>query len=325
MSMSCRLRLIDNRDGWRLELRRYRDERYFQKQLRPLLLVPGYCMNTFILAYHPRGLSMVEYLTQEGFEVWTVNLRGQGDSEEGRRPGKVGFKELSQIDIPIAIEKVLAETHTSADRVDAIGCSLGGTLLYSYLSLNPQQHRLGSMVGLGAPLRWQEIHPLLKLTFGAVPSPVIRRLKVKGTRRIARRALPVARRVPGALNLYMNAAGIDLSRAGQLVRTVDDPDPNLNVQIAKWVKNGDLIVSGTNVSEGQCQVDLPILSIFANKDGIVPVAAARSIQQTSASQDLSFIEAGDANHWYAHADLFINDSAQAQVFEPMSRWLKQRQ
>ena len=72
--------LTDERDGWRLELRQVLDEARLDTSRRPVAIVPGYGMNSFIFGYHPRGLSLEEHLAEAGFEVWSLDLRGQGGS-----------------------------------------------------------------------------------------------------------------------------------------------------------------------------------------------------------------------------------------------------
>src|SRR5690554_8232290 len=97
-------------DGWRLDVVCYRDSRRFDARKKPLLMIPGYAMNVFILSFHPTGMSMIEYLCAQGFEVWAANLRGQGASRyvaksakspkarrfgRGERVPTYGFRELS--------------------------------------------------------------------------------------------------------------------------------------------------------------------------------------------------------------------------------------
>src|SRR5687768_8488912 len=110
---------VDNRDGWKLDIKQYSMKP--DPRLRPILIIPGYCMNTFILAYHPRGASLVEYLCSQGFEVFTANLRGQGDSERAPHGSRrIGFRELGLVDLPAAIEHTLSQTEQ--DRLHLIGC-----------------------------------------------------------------------------------------------------------------------------------------------------------------------------------------------------------
>lgn len=316
------VQLVSNGYGWRLALRRYSSStRGLAQGRRPLLFVPGYCMNTSILAFHPRGRSIVEYLADQGWEVWTANLRGQGDSERTNGDHRLSLGAWARVDIPVAVEAVLNGTETGADRVDAIGCSLGGSVWYAHLALFPKDHRVASMVTLGAPLRWDEVHPIVGRTFGWLPEPIVARVHLKGTRAIARRALPIARRVPSLVSVYMNARQVDLSNPDRLAGTVDDPDAHLNLELARWVRERELRVDGLEVRQALRGIRVPVLAVAANRDGIVPPGAVRSIQGTTSSE-VTFLEVGNREAWFAHADMFISNQAEHEVFRPIARWLK---
>ncbi len=312
--------LVDNGDGWKLELTCFRPSGAAATGARPVLMVPGYAMNSFILSFHPTGVSMVEYLVNDGLEVWTANLRGQGGSRKIGRAARFGLRELSLVDVPAAIRHVLGNTTTGANKLDLVGCSLGASMVYTYLAHNAQEHRANSVVAIGGPLRWDAVHPLVKVAFrsgrlaGAVP--------IVGTRRLARVALPVLKRIPALLSIYMNADEIDLTQAGQLVQTIDDPVPYINRQVARWIRQKDLVVNGVNVTQGLSAVDTPLMVVLANKDGIVPIPAAMSAVEAVGHDRVTVLEVGDSVRWAAHADLFIGEGAQERVFEPMSKWLR---
>ncbi len=310
----------NNDDGWRLDVTRYYDPDHVDAKKKPVLMIPGYGMNTFILNFHPTGPSMVEYLCQKGFEVWTANLRGQGGSEKLGGTLKYGFRELGLVDFPVVRDLVLQETKTGGEAIHAVGCSLGATVLYAYLAHHQKEHRFASMIAIGGPLRWDEVHPLVKFAF---QSPKVAALvPIRGTRTIAKTFLPLLKKVPWLLSIYMNADQIDLSEADEMVKTVDNPNPYLNVQIAKWIKNRDLIVDGVNVTDALAHIeDLSILCLLANADGIVPAAAAKSVCNIATRSCSDVLEVGDKKHWYAHADLFVSEKAHETVFEPMSKWL----
>jgi pimeloyl-ACP methyl ester carboxylesterase len=310
-------------NGWELDVRRYHVPERLDRKLRPLLLVPGYCMNTTPLGFRPDGPSMIEFLTDRGFEVWTSNLRGQGESRSVGGERNVGFRELALGDLARAIEHVRDRTRTGQDRVDVVGCSLGGTYVFCYLAHHPTSHSIGSIVAMGAPLRWDGAHPLVRLVFGS--KRVASRIHVSGTRRAVGLVVPwVAARAPRLLSVYLNAKTVDLTRADELVNTVEDPIAQLNGEIATWFKGRDLVVDGVNVTEGLRHIDRPLLCIVANRDGIVPGPAARSALGAIGSKDREELAVGDDETWFAHADLFISKHAHEKVFDPLARWLAAR-
>ncbi|NLH48129.1 MAG: alpha/beta fold hydrolase [Myxococcales bacterium] len=308
-------------DGWQLYLKRSRDPGTFNARLRPLAIVPGYGMNSFILGYHPNGLSMVEYLTGAGFEVWTMNLRSQEGTTQRGGPRDYGFREIVREDLPAVFEIVRAKTRSRRKRIDVIGCSLGGTYVYAYAALH-RRNPLASIVGLGAPLRWVEIHPALRVAFSS--PALIGKLRLFYTRQLCRLGLPIAARIPKLLHLYLHPEIVDLSQSGKLVQTVEDPNPRLNREIAEWIRDRDLTIDGVNISEAFRQVTNPLLCLTTNADGIVPLATALTALDLASSAVKDTHVAGTNSIPMAHADLYISRYAQEQAFVPLSNWLLAR-
>lgn len=317
--VELRTHFVDNGDGWRLALHRRHAPDRLDPRRRPVVMVPGFAMNAFILGFHPRGPGIAEYLALAGFEVWCVELRAQGQSvRSSRARRRFGIEDLGTVDLAAAIEGVRRHSAVQADRVDVIGCSLGATYMFIQAAWWPT-HRIARMINLGGPLRWTAVHPVLK-GLAAAP-PLWSAVRIRGTRRIARGVLPVAARVPRLLSMYMTPAICDLSRPDALVQTVDDPVPAINRQIARWIRRGDLVIDGRNLTDDVARLELPLLTVVATGDGIVPEATAASAHDAMAHDARTLLYAGDEQRPMAHADLFISDLAEAQVFEPVVRWL----
>lgn len=305
-------------DGWLLELRVARAPAHFAGGL-PLVIVPGYGMNSFIFSFHPKGTSMERSLCEAGFEVWSLNLRRQGGSRKVRSDaGEASLRAYAETDLCAALDAVLEHTATRADKVQLIGASLGGSLAYAHLALVPE-HRVAGVVAIGAPLRWEALHPALALAFR---SPrLVGMLRFSGTRRLARTVLPLAARIPHALDIYMNASHVDLSRAREMTQTVEDPIPRVNRDIAKWIGERDMILAGTNITEALRGCTLPLLCVLSNRDGIVPTPAALSAAEIWADPAVQVLRIGDDDNWFSHADLFVADEAPGLVFSPIASWL----
>lgn len=308
---------------WRLDLCRHRNPEVHDPALRPLVMIPGYAMNTFILDFHPTGRSMVGYLIDRGFEVWRANLRGQGDARRVAGDTDYGFRDLTGTDLPTVRDLVLRETDSDRDRLDIVGCSLGASVVYGYLATHLDDHRVGSVVAIGGPLRWEKVHPAVRLVF-AHPE-LAANLPSAGTRLMARLAIPIVKRLPPIAAIYMNVHQIDLEEADELVKTVDDPHPHLNRQIAHWIRDRDLMIDGVNVTEAMADIQTPVLCILANRDGIVPPESALSILEAIGTDDGHELTVGNEHRWFAHADLFISEGAEKKVFVPMADWLVDRQ
>ncbi|MEL6342357.1 MAG: alpha/beta fold hydrolase [Myxococcota bacterium] len=322
--MDTRTHTVDNGHGWTLELRQTARFDRLDVSRPPVVILPGYGMNDFIFRYHPTGRSMVGDLACDGLEVWTVNFRGQGKSyAHAADASPMSLAGMALEDLPAAFDAIRQRTETrqaapsGPGQLDVIGCSLGCAVGYGYLAHHPMQHPIRTMVAMAGPLRWSGVHPALRLLsqapglVGAIPFAF--------TRALAGNVLPLARRVPGLLRPYLTARRVDLRAAHALIQTVEDPSRHINRELAVWVRDRDLHLGGLNVFDALSEVQVPILCIYGNADGIVPPETARSI--ADAAGRVTLLAVGGPDHPYAHADLFISDGVHHAVFQPIRTWL----
>jgi predicted alpha/beta hydrolase len=248
-----------------------------------------------------------------------MNLRAQGNSKRVGGKKQYGFYDAAVTDLGAAFDFIVRNTRTEAGRVDAVGCSLGGTYLYTNLALSPKKNILGSVVTIGAPLQWVEVNPMLKAAFA---SPrVAGMLAIRGVRPFARLTMPLLTRIPRLLEVYLHPEIVDTSRMKEMIQTVENPNRTINRQIAEWVKRGDLVVRGVNVTEAVADAKNPLLVVLSNADGIVPEATALSAHHKMGSYVKDILCVGTKEVPVAHADLFVSDIAQEWVFEPLAQWL----
>ena len=123
----------------------------------------------------------------------------------------------------------------------------------------------------------------------------------RGTRGLARVALPALRRVPWLLSLYLHPSHIDMSRAGELSRTVENPNRHINADIARWMNLRDPMIGGRNIAEELKNIRLPLLTMVANADGIVPRATTLWPHETIGSPQKKVVEVGTDDEPMAHA------------------------
>src|SRR6185369_5469768 len=152
---------------------------------------------------------MTRALAEAGHEVWTLDLRAAGKSKPVEaRAAAPSLAHYALRDLPAALDAVLAATHTQQDRAVIVGVSLGGAIGYAYLAHHGDA-RIAGFVAMGAPLRWERAHPIVRLAF-ASPG-LVGRVPVRGTKVIARLALPILSRIPFVLSPYVNADHVDVS------------------------------------------------------------------------------------------------------------------
>ncbi len=314
-----KIHYISNGAGWSLELKQCRRPHSVHKNRNPVVFIPGYGMNSFIFGYHPNGLSFEEYLTQHGLEVWSVNLRGQGDSRQEGGSDCYGLKDLGTVDLRKAIDFIVKNSESTTDKVDLIGCSLGGTLAYIYAAL-VTHNKLGKLVSMGAPLRWEEVHILLRIAFAS--PKLIGLLPLNKTKGIIRTLFPILSKT-SLLKIYLHKEMVDLRHKNIFLETVEDPNRFLNREIAEWIHTKDLIIDGKNVTEEMKKVKSPLFCILANSDGIVPPMTALSAHEVIGSKTKETLVVGTDKLRFAHADLFISEHSHEMVFKPVAQWLLQ--
>ncbi len=318
MSLTVEHQQLVTSDGWVLQL--HRGVRPGVAPGRPVLFIPGFGMNSYIFRYHPRGISFMEALLDQGLDPWSVDLRGQSTSSpRADAPRSIGLADYAFTDLPAAFDHVAAATGHA--RVHAIGCSLGGTLLYAYAGA-VADHKLDRLVTMGTPLRWTK-GSLVTKAFATL-TPLMGWVQPRGTRQLARLALPVASRlVPGALAIYLNPRLTDTRPAAQLSRTVEDPHARVNKQLGRWIQRVDMQIGGHDVTAGLRAFDRPLLVVAGNADRICPPEnALAALDAVSGPGDSLVI--GHDDERVSHADLFIADLAPERVFGPVGRWLGAR-
>lgn len=317
--LEVQMYLVDNGEGWKLALRRYSVPGKLDTTRRPVAILPGYGMNSFIFTWHPEGVSMAEFFAHEGFEFWTVDLRVQGDSVPDGGSDSYRMEDVALTDLRVVVDHILAHTASGAERVDLVGCSLGATYLFMYAAMIPD-HRAGALVAIGGPLRWTNIHPVVRVAFS---SPRLAGLvPFWGTGLMAELALPfIVQHMPGLLSIYLRVENVDMEKAPVLVRTIEDPVQTVNRQIAEWLKTEDLMVRGVNVTEAFGTFDGPLMCVYSNSDGIVPEESALSAIQASSSRVKETILLGNDHVRMAHADPYISRYSHDWLFRPLARWL----
>ncbi len=317
MKSTCHF--VDNGAGWEMALKQVYCEKKKLRKKPPVLIVPGYGMNAYIFGYHPNGKSLEEYLAESGFEVWSINLRGQEPSRCTGGSRLYTMQDVALNDLPLAVKYVLENTLSGCAAVNLLGCSLGGSMVLAYAALR-KDAPVNAIVSLGSPLRWIDVHPAVKIAFSS--PELIGLISVRRARSMARFALPFLAKIPGLLEIYMHPDNIDMSKAEEFIKTVEDPNRLLNREIAHWIKKRDLVLEGRNVTEEFRGNKAPFLCVIANADGIVPPATAVFPYEISGADRKNIVHVGNEKIKFAHADLYLNNHAQEMFFSPLVQWLK---
>lgn len=279
------------------------------------MLIPGYGMNDAVFRYHPGGVSFVEALANAGLQPWTLDPRGTRSSRAPSRRSRVRLEDQAFIDLPAAMDRVAALS--GHERVHAIGCSLGGALLYAYVGA--MAHRVDRLVAMGSPLTWTDRGGILRL-FGAL-GPAVSRVPIRGVSALARAGLPLLRHLPPSVTgFYVNPQLTDLRDARQVARIVESPHADVSLRLSQWIRDGDLTLGGHDVRAGLRQFERPLLLVLATGDGVCPPAAAKPAL-TAVGGPATLLEVDHPLHRVSHADLFLGAHVSEAVFQPIASWL----
>ena len=308
---------VPNGCGWDLELKQCAPPKRLHKKRNPIVIIPGYGMNSFIFGYHPHGVSLEEYLRQRGFEVWSINLRAQGGSKRRGGKSQCSLADLALTDLKVALDYVAKESRSQTGKIDLMGCSLGGTLAFIYTAFL-SKNRAGALVAIGTPLRWEKVHPILRIAFA---SPrLIGLVPIIHLKKIAKLFFPLLLRTP-ILRVYLHKEMVNLDHKELFLETVEDPSRYLNREVAQWICSKDLMIHGKNLTKKLGKVKNPLLCVLANGDGIVPPMTALSAHEVVGSKIKETLVVGTDTLRFAHADLFVSSHSHEMVFKPIADWL----
>lgn len=158
-------------DGWEIALTRYKA--VGPTKGLPVVLCHGISANERNMDLDENH-SMARWLASQGREAWTMSLRGTGTSDTidaaNKRPGPVYFDDYWKHDLPAVVEYV--KKVSGAPAIDYAGHSMGGMVLYAYLSQGGQGIHAGATLGSPTRLDWGTgMEGLIKTLGPALVSP----------------------------------------------------------------------------------------------------------------------------------------------------------
>ncbi len=151
-------------DGWRLGVRHYRPTQPDPDKL-PVILCHGLGLNATFWTITDDHLP--SQLNARGYDVYVFDIRGSGENAKlgrldriNRRLRQTPFRErgerswnvdeLWRYDLPAILDYVQRET--GRDRVNWVGHSMGGMLMFPYLELDPHPERIANFVAMGSTI-----------------------------------------------------------------------------------------------------------------------------------------------------------------------------
>ncbi|MFO0891537.1 MAG: alpha/beta fold hydrolase [Isosphaeraceae bacterium] len=329
------------RDGWRLGVRHYRPEQPDPAKL-PVVLCHGLGLNATFWTITDNHLPA--QLAARGYEVYVFDIRGSGENGELGRHDRINrilrgtpfhekgesswtVDDLVRYDVPAILDYV--ERETGHSRVNWVGHSLGGMLMFPYLELSTEPERIANFVGMGS-------------TIIQAKTPQTQMLRANGGIRALSNVASPGRlgrpltffRMPGMEKIdrfYYTAENVDRRTISRFYGyTLEDPGPGALLQFAPYLKHGHMLSAdgAIDYSARLGEVTVPTLMVAGASDLISDVPSTRLTFDAIGSADKVLVVFGKANGHvadYGHCDLAWSRHAPGEIFPVIIDWLDRRQ
>lgn len=287
-----------------------------------VVLVHGFGQNRY--TWHSSQRSFANYLANEGWDVFNVDLRGRGRSKQYGSPRPTNLDDYIRQDVPTCVGT--AARLSGFDKVFLVGHSMGG--LISYSVAGRMRDQVAGVVTIGSPYRFgrgslflRTAAPLLygaRLTgaFDGNPPLPVRWMGQYLGRFYDLRLLPLPMRpwAPGSiepdlLDEYLSCAfeHTRMSVALGIVR---------NGAEGGLQSDDGLMDYGTAFE----LADLPVLVIAGTKDALAPPESVKPAYDRSRSADRTYRVFPQG-----HVDMIMGRDAPFSVWRLIRTWLGARE
>lgn len=311
--------VVHEENGWKL--RRYRAPEGGREYRRPLVIVPSLINRHYVLDLLP-GRSFVEYMVEQGHDVYIVDWGRPGDEDR--------FLEFDTIcDTYLRHARQAAARHSGVEDVHLMGYCLGGTLTAIHAAAYPDE--IAGHIALAAPVAFDDdgllttwmngsgfdVHSLADATRN-VPWPMME---------FAFQMLQPTLNLKKGKYLWEEAddeSFLDSFAALEIWGSdnVDFPAEAFRDYIVRLYQEDRLIRDEFALSGERIYLedaDHPTLVISFKHDHIVPPEAAKPLAEA--------IGAEDCEHMHlpgGHVTSVTSGSAKANLWPQISQWLADR-
>jgi pimeloyl-ACP methyl ester carboxylesterase len=328
-------------DGWRLGIRRIRPETLDPSRL-PVVLCHGLGLNGTFWTITDNHLPA--QLAAHGFDVFIFDFRGSGESSRVGWAGRINDRarqtflrewgeanwtvdDLVRYDVPAVLDYV--KQTTGHDRVNWVGHSLGGMLMFPYLELSPHPERIANFVGMGSTIIQAEVpqRDMLRANRG------LRALgRLVSTGRMGRPLMYF--RFPGLERIdqfYYTSSNVDKETIARFYGyTLEDPGPSALKQFDPYLQYGHFLSADRRIDYSTLlpRVTTPTLLIAGEGDSMSDMPSTELTFQAIGSRDKTLLRFGKRDGHvadYGHCDLVWSRHAPTEIFPPLIDWLERHQ
>jgi lysosomal acid lipase/cholesteryl ester hydrolase len=328
-------------DGWRLGVRHYRPTHPDPGKL-PVVLCHGLGLNATFWTISDNHLPA--QLAADGYEVYVFDLRGSGENAKLGRCDRVNkllrqtflceeaesgwtVDDLVKYDVPAILDYV--ERDAGRNRVNWIGHSLGGMLVFPYLEFSPRPDRIANFVGMGSTIVQAETPQtdMLRANQG------LRLLSLVASPGRLGRPLAFVR-IPGMEMIdrfYYSNENVDQVTVARFYGyTLEDTGPGALRQLAPYLRYGHMLSADGKVDYSAMlgEIKTPTLLVAGDGDIMSDVPSTELTFAGLGSPDKAIMRFGKSQGHiddYGHCDLVWSRHASREIFPPIIAWLDQRQ
>ncbi|MCP4499418.1 MAG: alpha/beta hydrolase [Deltaproteobacteria bacterium] len=321
------------KDDWRIGLGRYRargdSAKAKSRRQRPILLVPGLSANRYTFDIG-EGRSLARSLSEQGYDVFVVELRGHGRSQRPQHGTSHSygwnFDTHLQQDVSAAIDLVLDVT--GAPALHWVGHSMGGLLLYALLATESSP-RICSGTTVGSTLEFagaaSDFHVLKKIL------PFTALVDFIPVERIGTLLSPIAARFDSASDRFnYHLENIDAAVVRKYTANIHhDVSSAVFSQLSSALEPGGLL-SADGKLRYQAKLSssqVPVLAIAGSKDRqCAPESVKVTFNALSHADNKMVVFGKEYGHVedYGHTDLLVGDRVGSEVFPEIISWLEAR-
>jgi polyhydroxyalkanoate synthase subunit PhaC len=287
----------------------------------PVLIVTSLVNQPYILDLVP-GQSMVEYLLQQGFDVYMIEW---GRVRQEHKHLRLEDHVLDRL--PACVAQVLQ--HSGESELSIVGYCVGGLLAALYAALHPAAP-VKNLVCMATPVNSDGLTSLkawmgsdfdeeaLLADFGNVPADWVQN---------ALRALRPLGKMSGAMSLLNNMDNADVVtsnlRMGKWEQdNIPFPGGVFRQMVNDFLRNNQLVkgkwlIGGRTASLKN--IKMPLLHLLAQDDHITPYASSSDLVRLAGSRDKQEIIVKGG-----HVGLVAGRGAQTRMWPALNAWLAQR-
>lgn len=331
-------------DDWQLAVYHYPPQGAANDK-PPVVLCHGLNQNYLSWDLSPQ-YSLARTLTQAGYDVWSVSLRGSGKST---KPGWAQFLELNQPqlvfsnwryydyrkfdwnfddyiqkDMPTLIRFV--KEKTGKEELSWIGHSLGGMVLYAYLGL-VEDPSIKNAVLISTPGKIPQPPPA-QIKMIEKQDRLMRMLLLINTKNISVFSAPFSAKVNVPFHyLWYNKENMseDIQKRFQ-THLVENSSLGVFRQMQLMIRCGEFYSADQkiNYTANLIKLKVNLLCVAGKLDNLAPPASVLAIYNAAQSTDKTYRLFGVANGYsadYGHNDILLGKHAPQEVYPYILAWL----